>query len=116
VARVGELGGQPARLTVDRPIRCILTDGLSLAEATDGLSLFDGEAILELKFPWALPVAFKDLLRELSISPGPVSKYRLGLQACGLRGSLFDPPAVVVTKATVAPRLLEGGLRPAPAP
>jgi hypothetical protein len=114
VARVGELGGQPARLTVDRPIRCALAEGLSVTEATDGAPLLTGEAILELKFPKVMPLAFKELLRELSLSPGPVSKYRLGLIAWGLRGVGKDLP--VAKRANVVPRVVAGGLRPAPAP
>lgn len=116
VARVGELGGQPARLTVDRPIHCLLTDDLRVEPVTEGALLLGGEAILELKFPRVLPVAFKELLRELSLAPGPVSKYRLALQAWGLKGAARDLPQRVVKRTGVAARPVVGGLRPVPAP
>jgi hypothetical protein len=90
VARAGELDGQSVRLTVDRQIRCARAEGLSVTEVTEGIPLLAGEAILELKFARVMPQAFKELLRELSLSPGPVSKYRLAVQACGLTEAVTE--------------------------
>jgi len=39
-----------------------------------------------------MPALFKDLIREFSLTPSSVSKYRLSVEACGLNGS-FNPGA-----------------------
>lgn len=115
VARVGELGGWTARLTVDRPLICVLADDLSMEAVSEGAPLLAGEAILELKFPSVLPLAFKELLRELSLAPGPVSKYRLALQAWGLNRAGRDLPQTVVKRTGVTVRPVGSGLQPAAA-
>jgi hypothetical protein len=92
LARVGVLGGQPVRFTVDRRLRAACASGLCLPAGTDGLSLLAGEAILEFKFPHVLPQAFKELARDLSLVPGSVSKYRLAVASCGLQRRLAPAP------------------------
>lgn len=89
IARVGEIAGQPVRLTVDRQVRAARAVGFEVRDVTDGVPLLSGEAILELKFPRVLPHAFKELARDLAIAPGSVSKYRRAVAAC----ELFDAAA-----------------------
>jgi hypothetical protein len=114
VARVGELEGQPVRLTVDRQLCCSCAGGLCVPEKIDGIPLLAGEAILELKFPQGMPHSFKELLLEMSLSPGSVSKYRLAVESCGLAGA--DRSAAPLKSAGPAPRPRESRLGSVAAP
>ncbi|MFO0870878.1 MAG: polyphosphate polymerase domain-containing protein [Pirellulales bacterium] len=74
----------PLRLTMDRHVRCLAWDQWELGSAAAGLSLFPERVIVELKFRHALPTPFKQLVMELQLQSGPVSKYRAGREALGL--------------------------------
>lgn len=79
-ARLGSAPMGPIRLTIDTNLRVLpLPDRAFLPGV--GLPLIEGRCILELKYVQDLPVVFKQLVERYAISPGRVSKYRLGLGA-----------------------------------
>lgn len=84
VAHVGHDGHGPLRLTLDRNLRGARADGWDVAEVKGGTPLLPGQVVLELKYRAALPALFKQLLQEMRLHPGPVSKYRTGIRVCGL--------------------------------
>jgi hypothetical protein len=69
------------------PIRLTLDDGLNASEVDSpvfrphalGVSLLEGQAIVEMKFRLAMPAIFKEMLKEFRMIPQPVSKYRLAV-------------------------------------
>jgi hypothetical protein len=93
-AYFGQNGEGPLRLTLDRRIRSQLADRWAVEEAVDGLPMLTDQVLLELKFRRHLPALFKALMQDFSLTPGPLSKYRLAIQALG--------------RATVAGRLGDG--------
>jgi hypothetical protein len=79
-ARLGSAPLGPIRLTIDTNLRVLpLPDRAFLPGV--GLPLIEGKSILELKYVQDLPAIFKQLVERYAISPGRVSKYRLGLGA-----------------------------------
>jgi hypothetical protein len=79
-ARCGSAPMGPIRLTIDTNLRVLpLPDRAFLPGV--GLPLIGGQCILELKYVQDVPVVFKQLVERYAISPGRVSKYRLGLGA-----------------------------------
>lgn len=88
LARLGMAADGPIRLTVDRDLSAFVTSDYEVAEEGAWVPLLPGRCILELKFRLVMPVLFKRLLEEVSLTPQPVSKYRLSIQAFGL-----DPEA-----------------------
>jgi VTC domain-containing protein len=96
VARVGALGGQPVRLSVDRQLHASCAGGLCLPAGTEGIPLLAGEAVLELKFPRVLPQEFKQLVRDLSLVPSSVSKYRIAMASCGLQSRFDSTPGAPI--------------------
>jgi hypothetical protein len=89
-AYVGMCAEGPLRLTLDRRAHGILTGDWSLAPFQGGLPLLTGQVILELKFRSALPVPFKELVRNLRLCPSTVSKYRLCRAAWGVPAPLRE--------------------------
>jgi len=87
LAFVGAGAGGALRLTIDRHVHGALTGAWDLAPVEGGLPLLHGQAILEFKFRAALPAPFKALARELRLSPGGVSKYRLCRETWGVIGA-----------------------------
>lgn len=71
------------RLTLDRHVSGTLTDASHLEAAEGGLPLLAEQVILELKFHAALPMAFKEVVQSMRLSPRAVSKYRRCRQAWG---------------------------------
>jgi hypothetical protein len=84
VARVGMSPQGPIRFTMDRNVRSFITKEHRVLNDGEWKSLLNGHCIMELKFRHELPVAFKTLIDELCLTPQPVSKYRLSVQAAGL--------------------------------
>jgi hypothetical protein len=82
-AYIGHNGEGPLRLTLDRRIRSRLADRWAVEEAVDGLPMLTDQVLLELKFRRHLPAVFKGLMQDFSLTPGPLSKYRLAIQALG---------------------------------
>lgn len=73
----------PLRLTLDRNIRSQAADGWTVTEVTDGLPMLTERVLLELKFRRHLPALFKGLMQDFALTPAPLSKYRLAIEALG---------------------------------
>jgi hypothetical protein len=71
------------RLTIDQGLHARRMNELVLSDAM-GIPVASGRLILEIKFRVELPVLFKQLIEEFALSPLPISKYRLAMDA--LRG------------------------------
>src|SRR6516165_2521024 len=82
-AYFGQNGEGPVRLTLDRRIRSQPADRWAVEEVADGLPMLMDRVLLELKFRRHLPALFKGLMQDFSLTPGPLSKYRLAIQALG---------------------------------
>jgi hypothetical protein len=80
-AFVGTTTSGPVRLTLDRHLHCAPTLFWQVQAGQPGFPFLQGKAILELKFTMALPALFKALLHDMRLTPGSVSKYRLGIEA-----------------------------------
>lgn len=103
VALIGMSSEGPVRLTLDRQVRCLPAINWTLADAAGWKPILVNEWILELKFRLAWPALFKTLTEELGLTPQPVSKYRLSVQAfgwdpasqnaCGAQGNGHVPEA-----------------------
>jgi hypothetical protein len=82
-----------ARLTIDEALHATETDAIRFKPAL-GIPVLAGRQIVEMKFRTAMPVVFKRLIEELTLVPGTVSKYRLGMTALGgVDGADPDEPA-----------------------
>jgi VTC domain-containing protein len=86
-ARLGSAPMGPIRLTIDTNLRVLPLPDRAFLPGT-GLPLIEGKCILELKYVQDLPALFKQLIERYAISPGRVSKYRLGLGALDYSPSL----------------------------
>ena len=67
----------PLRLTLDRQLSCVPATEWAVPSFHRGLDLLPGQRILELKYRGLLPALFKRAIRDLSLGPAAVSKYRL---------------------------------------
>ena len=74
-------------VTIDTNLRVLPLPDRAFLPGT-GLPLVEGKCILELKYVQDLPALFKQLIERYAISPGRVSKYRLGLGALDYSPSL----------------------------
>ncbi|MBX3743702.1 MAG: polyphosphate polymerase domain-containing protein [Verrucomicrobiae bacterium] len=84
VARVGETAEGPLRMTLDRGVRAEEAGGWGPPRPLQGRDLLEGRGVLEVKFRGGMPAMVKALIEEWNLVPGPLSKYRLGVRACGL--------------------------------
>lgn len=84
VALLGEGPHGPIRLTVDRDFLCRRASGYEPPDVSGGVVAFAGQGVVELKFRSVMPALFKALVREHALTPGPASKYRTAVEACGL--------------------------------
>lgn len=87
VAFMGSVEGQPVRATLDRKAHSLLAADWGQGEPRGGVPFLVELVILELKFRSSLPGLFRRLMQELMLNPGPVSKYRLAMQAWGCEAS-----------------------------
>jgi hypothetical protein len=101
-AFVGVCPEGPLRLTLDRHLHGVPATGWALAALEGGLPLLAGRVILEFKFRVAVPLLFKELVRDMRLTPGSVSKYRLCREAWGVS------PLVQEVGETVAFRSAKG--------
>lgn len=111
-ARLGVSPDGPIRLTVDRNVRGFATRECGVLDDGAWVPLLPGRCILELKFRSAMPVLFKRLLEEVSLTPQPVSKYRLSIQAFGLDPSSRNGQPFG-SNGHVFPEALSGNHQPA---
>ena len=86
VALVGTCPDGPIRVTFDRAARGAAATAVEPAPVADGPALLADEVIAEFKFLGAMPTAFKEVVENLRLCPGSVSKYRRCVEACGLVG------------------------------
>lgn len=92
VARLGETPEGPLRITLDRGVRAAEAGGWGPPRPLVGRDLLEGKGVLEVKFRGSLPGMVKALIEEWNLVPGPLSKYRLGVRACGLaEETTFEP-------------------------
>lgn len=97
--RVARLGMSPTgviRFTIDRNVRGFRSDEYNVHDSGEWIPLLPDRCILELKFRQEMPHLFKSFIEQLALTPQPVSKYRLSIQAFGL-----DPEA---TSSEAPPR------------
>jgi hypothetical protein len=90
-AYFGQNGEGPLRLTLDKNVRCKDADRWTVETLDDGLALVTDQVLLELKFRKHLPAVFKVLMQDFGLTPGPLSKYRLAIQALGKGGTNGRP-------------------------
>mgnify|MGYP003336708680 CR=1 FL=1 len=93
IALVGTAQDEPIRLTVDRNLICRAAPGVAPQRMEHGEPLAHDKRILEMKFRTVLPPVFNAVVRDYQLTPGSVSKYRLGVVACGLHVGLFGEQA-----------------------
>lgn len=88
-ARVGVSDYGSYRLTLDRDVQA---RSIRAARFTDmsGAPVLLGSCILELKYRYTLPVAFRQLLAEFGPVPQRISKYRLAVKTLGLAAGAPD--------------------------
>ena len=78
---------EPMRLTLDRQLRAVPNDEWRLLPWQGGFPALAGQVVLELKYSNVLPALFERMVREMSLTPCPVSKYRLAMRAwCSVDG------------------------------
>ncbi len=65
----------PVRLTLDRAVVGTPADAWAVPALVEGRELLAGEVLLELKYRWALPGLFRELLADLPARPARGSKY-----------------------------------------
>jgi hypothetical protein len=75
-AYVGTGAGGALRLTLDRDLRGGLAGEWRVRVPEQAEPFLAGSVICELKFHLALPLPFKELIEEMRLTPGPVSKYK----------------------------------------
>jgi len=101
-----KLGSQGVmRLTLDRHIRGVPSNCWQLTPVHGRNELLPGQVVCELKFRDTMPHLFKQLVNDLKLTPGSVSKYRRLMQAAGFE---LTPTAATANDggAGNAPRVL----------
>lgn len=86
-ARVGMTANGPVRLTLDEDLRANLVEAPTF-KGEPGLLLSRGFVIIEMKFLFALPALFKNIIEEFRLEARPFSKYRLAAHKLGLGEAL----------------------------
>jgi hypothetical protein len=76
-------GEGPLRLTLDRNIRCKDAEHYTVEPSADGVAIASDQVLLELKFRKHLPALFRAMMQDFALTPGPLSKYRLAIEALG---------------------------------
>jgi hypothetical protein len=84
LARFGQATEGPFRVTLDRELRVQPVEAFSVPAPIAGPDLLEDRGIMEVKFATTLPAQIKELVEQLGLGAGPLSKYRLGVRACGL--------------------------------
>jgi hypothetical protein len=83
MARVSATGAGLARLTLDEGVSAARIRDMAFRPVPEGIALLDQRTILELKYRFAVPVIFQELLEKFRLDPLTVSKYRLAMPALG---------------------------------
>ena len=82
-ARVAVTGTGPIRLTIDCEIQALPLDRIEFLTLA-GAKPVTSACVLEIKYRHSMPALFKQLLTEFGLTPQPLSKYRLAVEACRL--------------------------------
>lgn len=85
MARMGMSEGSPIRLTVDEDLRSVPAYDYTYADSGEGTVLLPGQRIVELKYSLEIPGMFKELMQTFDLQPQASSKYRMAVEALGLR-------------------------------
>lgn len=82
-ARVGTTTNGTMRLTVDSNLTGCLAEGWQVSSGPlQGISLLDGQRILELKFQVVMPPLFQQLVMQELLLTTSFSKYRTSVEEC----------------------------------
>ena len=73
----------PLRLTLDQNVRTQPAESWNVAPVVAGPVMLPDQVLLELKYRKQMPALFKVLMQDFSLTPGPLSKYRLAVEASG---------------------------------
>lgn len=90
IARLGQVGNDYLRVTMDRELRATPTARFLVPHPVLGEDLLRGGAVLEVKYDHHVPGPVKELMERFRLEPSGLSKYRLGVQSCGLAAP--EPP------------------------
>jgi hypothetical protein len=82
-ARVLMSATGPLRLTLDELVAAVGVNQFAF-EASEPALLSTGGVIVEMKFRQQMPTLFTDFLERFSLTPKPVSKYRIACATLGL--------------------------------
>jgi hypothetical protein len=100
-ARVGMTPYGPIRLTLDEDLRAYPVDRAAFTDQP-GRLLSAGFVVIEMKFLFALPAAFKHLVEEFVLEARPFSKYRFAACKLGLAAAPeYDPLVDSLEPSTV---------------
>ena len=77
-ARVGVADSGIMRMTIDTNLRVLPMPDRAFIPGV-GFPLIEGRCIVELKYRVEIPALFRQLVETFTLTPGPVSKYRIGL-------------------------------------
>lgn len=93
-ARLGRIGDQYVRFTLDKDILCVPATNIGLPGALNGGATRLDVMIAEIKFEHSLPAPFAEVVERLNLTPAPVSKYKRGVEVCALVDHLLkeEPP------------------------
>lgn len=92
IARLGRIGDEYLRITMDRELRAMPVDRFVVPRPVTGEDLLRAGAVLEVKYASAIPGPVKVLMETFQLEPSGMSKYRLGVQSCGLAKLAVDDP------------------------
>ncbi len=84
VARYGDEGGERFRMTLDRDLRATRPLGIAVPHLVESGDLFQGGGLVEVKFGTVLPAMLRELVESGALASTTFSKYRNGVNACGL--------------------------------
>lgn len=90
IAMIGSNEFGPIRLTLDEALHVARMDSPCFVDPGTGCHMLENHMILELKFRGKMPVMFRDLAQSLTLQPGAVSKYRMGLAKLGCAPKLTN--------------------------
>ena len=84
IARLGSDSQGPFRVTLDRRLVATPAGAFDVPRRLEGTDLFEGRAMLEIKYDLELPAAAREFLGKTGLAVAGFSKYRTGVRAVGL--------------------------------
>lgn len=86
----------PIRMTFDRQLAAMPFKEWRVPRVENGVPLLKTGVLLEMKFHQQMPVLFRDLLPRLPAQPARASKYRLGIDLCGLKEADINERRLII--------------------